>query len=229
MPNRVNWVFVNGTLAQQPIGFALARDMGGEYTFASTDQRGRATLNGIWDIGYGLQLSGIYFYGNGERRSTDTGDDNRSEGNQSEERLNLDGTIVDRNNFVGLPIHRVDMRLQQRIPLGGSVGVDAMFEVFNLLNHDNFGSYETETTNANFGAPEVNTNIAYLPGSSSWGSVSRSKSCARPPHWEGAVRFSLQRPRRVPSPWTPPAQSRRRHQAGPQTASETRHCRRSRP
>ena len=38
-----------------------------------------------------------------------------------------------------------------------------MFEVFNLLNHDNFGSYETETTNANFGAPEVNTNIAYLP------------------------------------------------------------------
>ena len=163
VPNRVNWVFVNGTLAQQPIGFALARDMGGEYTFASTDQRGRATLNGIWDIGYGLQLSGIYFYGNGERRRTDTGDDNRSEGNQSEERLNLDGTIVDRNNFVGLPIHRVDMRLQQRIPLGGSVGVDAMFEVFNLLNHDNFGSYETETTNANFGAPEVNTNIAYLP------------------------------------------------------------------
>ena len=162
-PDRVNWVFVNGTLTQQALGFPLARDMGGEYTLASTDQRGRASINGIWDIGYGLQLSGIYFYGSGERRGTDTGDDNRNEGNQSEERLRRDGTIVDRNSFVGDPIHRVDMRLQQRIPLGGSVAVDGMFEVFNLLNHNNFGSYETEDGNRNFGQPQVNNNIAYLP------------------------------------------------------------------
>ena len=162
-PDRMNWVFRNGTLTREAIGFALASDMGGEYTYASTDQRGRATLNGIWDIGRGLQLSGIYFYASGTRRQTDTGDDNRNEGNQSEERLNEDGTIVPRNSFVGLPIHRVDIRLQQRIPLGGNVGVDGMFEVFNLMNHDNFGSYETETTNSAFGQPEVNSNIAYQP------------------------------------------------------------------
>ncbi len=41
--------------------------------------------------------------------------------------------------------------------------IDGILEVFNLLNHDNFGSYETEPTNANFGNPQVNTNIAYLP------------------------------------------------------------------
>ena len=34
----------------------------------------------------------------------------------SEQRLRPDGTIVPRNGFVGDPIHRVDMRLQKKIP-----------------------------------------------------------------------------------------------------------------
>jgi hypothetical protein len=163
-PNRVNWVFgSDGLLTQQPIGFALARDLGGEYTFAATDQRGRATLNGIWDIGKGLQLSGIYFYAKGEQRQVVTGRDARNEGSGAEQRLRADGTIIDRNAFDSDAIHRVDFRLQQRVPLGGNVGIDAMFEVFNLLNHNNFGSYTLNESNGAFGNPSVNTNIAYLP------------------------------------------------------------------
>ena len=47
--------------------------------------------------------------------------------------------------------------------MGGRVGIDAMFEIFNLLNHKNFGSYTTNESNANFGQPAPNSNIAYLP------------------------------------------------------------------
>jgi hypothetical protein len=124
-PDRVNWVFgSDGLLTRNPVGFALARDMGGEYTFAQTDQRGRATLNGIWDIGKGPQMSGIYFYAAGEARQVTSGRDNRNEGSQSEQRLRRDGTIIDRAGFGSDPSHRVDLRLQQRIPLGGNVGID---------------------------------------------------------------------------------------------------------
>ena len=164
LPARAEWVVGSeGYIIQRPVGFTLARDLGNEYTYAASDQRGRATLNGIWDIGKGLQLSGIYFYASGEARQAISGSDLRNEGSQSEQRLRRDGTIIDRNAYQSDPIQRVDMRLQQRIPLGGSVTVDGMFEVFNLLNHDNFGSYQTNESNRNFGNPEPNSNIAYLP------------------------------------------------------------------
>ena len=65
-----------------------------------------------------------------------------------------DGTIVPRNNFVGDPIHRVDLRLQQRFPLAGRVSLDGILEAYNLFNHENYGSYEyaraTRTTGSRF-------------------------------------------------------------------------------
>lgn len=41
--------------------------------------------------------------------------------------------------------------------------IDGIFEVFNLFNHENFGSYTTVETNANYGRPTQNTNVAYQP------------------------------------------------------------------
>ena len=41
--------------------FPVAPDLGGEYTLATSDQRHRAVVNGIWRLGYGFQLSGLYF------------------------------------------------------------------------------------------------------------------------------------------------------------------------
>ena len=163
-PDRMEWyIGSDGLITRRSPGFALAKDLGGEYSLASTDQRGRLTANGIWDIGRGLQLSGIYFYGSGNRRQVEAGRDYGNEGRSSEERLRADGTIIERNGFQSEPIHRVDMRIQQRIPLGGSVGIDGMFEIFNLLNHKNFGSYTLDESNSNFGEPSTNSNIAYAP------------------------------------------------------------------
>jgi hypothetical protein len=162
-PRREQWLIgSDGLVDHTPIGFSLAQDMGGDYTYAVGDQRHRFTANGIWDVGRGLQVSGIYFFGSGERLSVNTGTDRRNEASQSEQRLRADGSIVPRNTFVGKAIHRVDMRIQQRIPLGG-IRLDGMLEVFNIFNHANYGSYTTNESNALFGQPSFNSNIAYWP------------------------------------------------------------------
>lgn len=150
------------------VGFKVAPDLGGEYTLAATDQRHRAVFNGIWQLGYGLQLSGLYFYGSGQRFATGYGGDFRNIGvfqGAPLGRLRPDGTLVPRNNFVGLPIHRVDLRVQRRFPIVGRAGVDGMLEVFNLFNHANYGAYNTVEALglAAYGKAAQNTNVAYQP------------------------------------------------------------------
>jgi hypothetical protein len=168
---------VNGRLTRTPLGFQVAPDLGNEYTYAGAaatgggggDQRHRAVFNGIWDVGYGFQLSGLYFYGSGERRITSYGGDLRNEGAASTNRLRENGTIAPRNNLVGDPLHRVDLRIQRHFRLFGRAGVDGILEVFNLFNHENFGSYTTQESNASYGNPSFNNNIAYQPRSMQFG------------------------------------------------------------
>ena len=145
-----------------PVPFPVAPDLGGEYGLAATDQRHRATLNGIWQVGRGFQLSGLYFYGSGQRFATSYGGDLRQCG-QGCDRLRPDGTIVPRTNFAGDPIHRVDLRLQQRFRLGGRVAFEGLLETYNLFNHENQGSYETRESNASYGQPIPLLSLAYQP------------------------------------------------------------------
>jgi hypothetical protein len=145
-----------------PAPFKVAPDLGGEYSLATTDQRHRAVFNGIWQVGYGFQLSGLYFFGSGERLATTYGGDLRFTG-ATGGRLRPDGTIVPRNNLVGKPLHRVDLRVLRRFGLGGRAGVDGIVELFNLFNHANYGSYVTQESNTNYGQPTRNLNVAYQP------------------------------------------------------------------
>jgi hypothetical protein len=151
------------------LGFAVAPDLGDDYSLAAIDQRHRATFNGIWDIGAGFQASGLYFFGSGQRLSTNWGGDLRSLGTTSDTsgwgtgRLRADGGIVPRNELVGKPLHRVDMRLQKRVRFGGHMTADGMIEVFNVFNHANYGSYTTSASNAQYGLPSFNANVAYQP------------------------------------------------------------------
>jgi len=176
-----------------PYTGTVAPDMAPIYQLTATDQRHRATFNGIWDMGMGFQLSGVYFFGSGERRGTTWGSDLRNTGGANfgiltpagttaeslTAQLNQDvrdrvGTVkgqvyngqflLDRAQFVGQPIHRVDMRLQKRFSLGGRRNADLMAEVFNIFNHANYGSYTTTFSNvAQYGLPSQNTATAYLP------------------------------------------------------------------
>jgi hypothetical protein len=146
-----------------PLGFPVAADLGPDYQLAASDQRHRATFNGIWDMGMGFQLSGLYFYGSGERLSTNYGADRRNVGRGGTGRLRPDGTITDRTALVGDPLHRVDIRLTKRQPIAGRATIDGMLEVFNLFNHENYGSYTTSESNARYGQPSFNANVAYQP------------------------------------------------------------------
>jgi hypothetical protein len=174
------------TTTLTPYSGKVAPDMGPLYQLTATDQRHRATFNGIWDIGKGLQLSGLYFFGSGERRATTWGSDLRNTGGASYQLLTPAGTTaaslgalcncavkgqtvdgnfyLDRAQLVGKPIHRVDMRLQKRVNLGGRRNFDAQFEVFNVLNHANYGAYTTTFSSAaQYGKPSFASATAYQP------------------------------------------------------------------
>jgi Carboxypeptidase regulatory-like domain len=148
-------------LAEVP--FPVARDLGGERSLAETDQRHRLVFNGIWELRYGLQVSGIYFYGSGQRTQVLCGCDARGLQITSVDRMRLDGTIIPRESFVGDPIHRVDLRLQERVPLHGRATASGFVEVFNLFNRANYQTYNTVETSPTFGQPIASTNLSYAP------------------------------------------------------------------
>ena len=123
-----------------------------------------------FDVGGGFQVSGLYFYGSGQRDQIICGCDARGLSIASIDRLRgpgarggAVGTIIPRESFVGDPIHRVEMRLRQRIPLGGRASLDGYFDVFNLFNRANYGSYELRETNAAFLQPQSSVNLSYAP------------------------------------------------------------------
>jgi hypothetical protein len=145
------------------VNFPVAADLGDDYSLAVTDQRHRLVFNGIWDVGYAFQLSGLYFFGSGERYDTSYGGDLRDIGADASNRLRPDGSIVPRNSFAGDAIHRVDLRLQRRFRFGGRMAADGIVEVHNLFNHANYGTYITEESSPQFLRPDVNPNIAYGP------------------------------------------------------------------
>ena len=154
-------------LTQVP--FPVAQDLGGERSLAETDQRHRLVFNGIWQVAHGFQVSGVYFYGSGQRTQALCGCDARGFGGAAgfdrlrDDPLGPDGTIIPREGFVGQPIHRVDIRLQQSIRLGGGRSIDGFVEVFNVFNRANYGLYDTTETSPTFGQPISSPNLSYAP------------------------------------------------------------------
>jgi hypothetical protein len=157
--------FIAGALGPCPEGFRAAPDLGGEYTLSETDQRHRAVVNGIWQLPYAFQLSGLYFFGSGERYSPSYGANLRNTGPGGAGRLRLDGSLVPRNDFVGDPVHRVDLRVLREFSPYRNIRIDGIVEVFNVLNHANYGSYVTVETSPAYGRPQQNIATAYQPRS----------------------------------------------------------------
>ena len=138
-------------------------EIAGEYGLAGSDQRHRAVVNGIWELPYDFSLSGVYFWGSGQRQTTFFGADLRNYGAFRYARLLPDGSIMPRNDLVGDPIQRVDLRVMRRFRLRGTVTIDAIAEAFNLFNKTNYGSYVTAAASPAFGDPRQNANLAYSP------------------------------------------------------------------
>jgi hypothetical protein len=150
--------------ARCDVPFALHSVIADEW-YLTGDQRHRVTVNGIWDLGAGFQLSGLYLFGDNGWATPQSGTDAIQAGGSfavGSRRLRADGSIVERNSLDLPAIQRLDMRLQKRFEIG-PLTVDGIAEVFNVLNRANYGSFVLNETNASFGQPSQNLNVAYQP------------------------------------------------------------------
>jgi hypothetical protein len=148
----------------------------------STDfQRHTLRMNGIWRLPYGFSLSGAYFYGSGNYFSTTyaanpfghTGTTRHVTAPLTINPAAADrfdgpttfavGTVIPRNALKGFPLHRVDLRASKDVTLPGGVKITGIAEVFNLLNHKNYGAYNSQVNSATFGDPRQNLLNAYQP------------------------------------------------------------------
>ncbi len=73
------------------------------------------------------------------------------------------GDLIPRNALQGLALHRIDLRLAKDIPLPNGMKLGLIAEAFNILNHKNYGAYQTTINNAGFGQPRQNLLNAYQP------------------------------------------------------------------
>ena len=154
----------------------------------STDfQRNTVRVNGMYQMGHGVAVSGAYLFGSGNRfRTVISG--NPLGRRVSQNRLNLTGAPIPirpemldrfdgpdtigmgpgnelpRNALLGNALHRLDLRLTKVFDFG-VIRVTGIAELFNVLNHENFGGYQTTVNRSNFGNPTQNLDVAYGPRS----------------------------------------------------------------
>ena len=137
--------------------------------FPGKDQHNRVTFNGIWEAPYGLQLSGLYIFGDNGYATGRSGVDVLNQGSSgqvsAQGRLRANGTVIPRNGLNLPPLHRVDMRLQKRFSVTQRVKIDGIFEIFNLFNRANYDptTFQLNEQNAKYGLPNSSTTIAYSP------------------------------------------------------------------
>jgi hypothetical protein len=155
------------------VDFPVAPDIGGECSlntgdnYGAPDQRHRLVLNSVWELPYDFQLSNVFFFGSGQRYGVSYGTDLRDSGN-TYNRLRADGTIIPREGFKGDSVQRLDVRVTKRFRAGG-VTVDAIAEVFNLLNRENFARYTTTELSSRFREPVQSLTLEYQPRMAQFG------------------------------------------------------------
>ena len=137
--------------------------------YLSPNQRNRFTFNGILDLPYGFQASGLYFFADNGYTSVVSGVDPYAS-NNSITRVRNDFSIIPRNGLNNPDLHRLDVRFQRRFKITNRVAIDGIFEVFNAFNHKNFSTFinsEASVARSNgtqyLGQPQFSNILAYQP------------------------------------------------------------------
>jgi hypothetical protein len=168
--------------------------LNGEYATSTDFQRNTVRVWTLYQMPWGIGASVSYFYGSGNRFNASIAA--TPYGKTGTNRLNLttaggpspaivvpasvadrfdgpatiaSGVVIPRNALMGLPLHKVDLRLTKTIALGKTLKATLIGEVFNLFDHANYGSYATSLSatsaaaTALFGTPQQNSGNAYVP------------------------------------------------------------------
>jgi hypothetical protein len=155
-------------------------DLNGDWGNSAFNQRDTLRAYAIVNLPVAMSFSAIYSYGSGNHYGASVvGTPYNKPGSN---RLNIGapimipanvvdrfegpavvgtGQAVPRNALRGLPIHKVDFRLTKQFSLGGSRRLSGIAEVFNVFNHDNYGSYNSQINSATFGQPVQNPSSTY--------------------------------------------------------------------
>jgi len=163
-------------------------DPNGDWGNSSGLQSHTFRANGIVTLPFDFSLAASYFYGSGSHYGAASS--TTPFGKPGANRLNIGAPIVipaamldrwqgdpviatgttwARDALVGLPLHKVDLRLTSHIKVYNSLKVELLAEVFNVFNRANYGSYNTTITSASFGTPQANSGNAYVPRSGQLG------------------------------------------------------------
>jgi hypothetical protein len=135
-------------------------------------QRNRFTFNGIWELPYAFQLSGLYIFGDNGWGTPTTGQDVLATGGTTGPTSRVrpptspfysQGALIPWSSFDLSSLSRVDMRLQRKFIVNRRYSFDGIFEMFNVFNRTNYGSWVTNEGNARYGLPTDNNNIAFMP------------------------------------------------------------------
>lgn len=159
-----------------------------EWARSQEFQRHTLRLNGIWAPRWGLTFSGAYQFGSGNYFNTSVGGNpygkNRAAlshtnrlyvgaaplvintsiaGDRYEGPATLNsGDRVPRNSLRGSAIHKFDARITKAFKINNA-SLQAVAEVFNVFNHENYGSYNAIVTSPLFGTPQQNIGNAFRP------------------------------------------------------------------
>ena len=149
------------------VPFTLAPVFQDEWSWDGSQVK-RLVTNWIWDAPLGVQVSGLYFYGDNGKATPQAGVDTLVVQSGlpyagAAGRLRGDGTLIQRNSFDRPSVHRVDVRLQRGIKLAGRTQITGMLEVFNVFNHQNYNTFVLNERSPAFGQPQTDKNIAFQP------------------------------------------------------------------
>jgi len=135
------------------------RDLSDQFGRAIDFQRHTLRMNGLYRLPKDFSLAASYFFGSGNYFQSITGLNPFGSGAGS--RLRTDGTVIPVRDLKGLPLHRLDVRVSKEVRVGGSFKVSGTAEVFNVLNHKNYGQYNVIEGRSNYAKPTQNLGTAY--------------------------------------------------------------------
>ena len=133
------------------VPFEVQPDLGNEWGLSADDQRHRAVFNGIWQVGRGFQLSGLHFFAAGMRSGANYGGDLRAARRAAARRGCVRTAPSSRaTTFMQPAQNKTDIRVQQRIPLGGRVALDGDRGSVQRVQPPELGRSRTQESSANY-------------------------------------------------------------------------------